>query len=61
MSNCYQCVLRQAMGNMVGCKQRKQIIIDPDKEKDCCVLNAQEDFMAMFNRVVEDMARNPGK
>ena len=35
MKNCYGCSSRQNMGDMVGCKEKCKIIIDPGAEKDC--------------------------
>ena len=56
MNNCYNCLNSQPMGVLMGCKDKKQIIINPNDEKTCCVERPRcRDFNDIIDIVNKDM------
>lgn len=57
MRNCYGCRHGQQMGKLMGCKGKKQIILNPNEEKDCCSKDGNKNFVDFFDMVNKDMER----
>lgn len=55
MKNCHNCIHKELLGNLVGCKQRKQIMVFPNLEKDCCEDRLPHSgFMKLFESFIKE-------
>ena len=50
--NCVECKHRRPMGKLMGCGVKKQIIVDPEADKDCCEKGFY--LMTLLNKVVRN-------
>ena len=50
--NCVECKHRQPMGGLMGCRVKKQIIANPESDKQCCVKGF--DLMSLLSEVMRN-------
>ena len=50
--NCVECKHRRPMGNgLLGCKVKQQIIVNPERDRECC--EKAFDFISLFDKITK--------